>query len=322
MERLVVLTVDYEVYLPKLRKEFPQFTFVSYVDPEEAPGDVLARAEIVVMQPRVSMLKQLRDAKWVHLVSAGVDAGGLLDVFEEKFGERTLLSNSVGTYGPPISEHLLALMLCWTRGIDHCLANQARGQWVGSADAVRGEIWRSTVAVVGLGDIGLALARTVKAMGARVLGYKLHETPLPDGVDEMFYGDDGLDAMLPQADFVCVCLPGSPYTTNLLDARRIALMKRGAFLANIGRGYIVESAAMLDALRSGQLGGVGLDVTDPEPLPDGDPLWSEPGVIITPHYGGSSPNWSLRNGANFIDNLRAYCDGKPLPTAVDRKWRY
>ena len=182
-------------------------------------------------------------------------------------------------------------------------------------------IYASRVTLLGTGDIGNNAARICAAMGARVLGFKLHACePFPP-YSEIYTGDDGLDALLPQADAVLVCLPGSPFTKDMLDARRIGLMKAGSVLVNIGRGSIVNTEALMEALRSGRIAAAGLDVTDPEPLPPDHPLWDCPNVLITPHISGLGAS-KQKHAEWFAENLRAYLEGRPQPGAVNREMKY
>jgi len=138
----------------------------------------------------------------------------------------------------------------------------------------------------------------------------------------LYCGPEGLDEMLPLCDYVCICLPGTPHTRGLLDARRMQLLKPGVIITNIGRGYIMDTEALLAGLRSGRIGGAGLDVTDPEPLPADHPLWQQENVIITPHCASSSPLAVQRKVALFARIMRAYVAGQPLPNLVDPAWEY
>ncbi len=155
-------------------------------------------------------------------------------------------------------------------------------------------------------------------MGAKVVGVRRADTTKPDYVDEVHLTRD-LDALLPQADIVAVTLPGTEATRNLLDRRRIGLMKPGAILLNTGRGCIVDTEALCDALECGALGGAGLDVVQPEPLPAGHRLWRIPTAVVTPHISGG---WHLKETHTrvvniFAENLKRFLAGEPLKNQVD-----
>ena len=250
-------------------------------------------------------------------MSAGID--GYLEAIDAHPAQHIQLSNSAGLYGPAVGEHALALLLAATHGIKPSVLGMQRGEW--KSHPMLGDVAGATAAVLGTGDIGTHVAAALRAMGAHVLGYKLHEAAPAPPYHELFFGTEGLGQMLPRADFVIICLPGTKFTQGLIGRQQFSQMKNGAILVNIGRGTIVDTDAMMDALRSGRLAALATDVTDPEPLPPGHPLWQMPNVIITPHYSGLG----VRPQAHarwFAENLEAYLDGKPLPGAVDRRYKY
>ena len=176
----------------------------------------------------------------------------------------------------------------------------------------------STVLVLGMGDIGGEFARKVKALGATVIGVRRTDTRKPDYVDELYLTEE-LDRLLPRADVVAVALPGNGETAGMLNRKRIESIKEGAVLLNVGRGVIVDTEALCDALESGHLGGAGLDVTDPEPLPENHRLWNFHNAVITPHISGfyHLPETLERIVRISAENLEAYRSGKPLRNQVD-----
>ena len=171
----------------------------------------------------------------------------------------------------------------------------------------------SVILTLGLGNIGGDFCRKVKALGAYTLGVRRRLGPRPDYLDEL-HPLSSLDALLPRADVTAICLPLTEETRGLFHASRLERMKPGAVLINIGRGPIVETDALLAALETGRLGGACLDVTDPEPLPPGHPLWKAPRVMITPHVAGHFflPETKNRVVAIFCENLARYQAGQPL----------
>ena len=192
------------------------------------------------------------------------------------------------------------------------IGNQRRAHWESLySTPIRGR----TVVVIGAGSIGAAVARRCRALGMRVLGVTRHGRPL-DAVDEM-HTTGRLDDLLPQADFVFVAVPLTPETRNLLDARRQALMKRGAGLVNVGRAATVDYEALAGNLRSGHLSGAVLDVFDPEPLPPGSPLWSAPNLVVTPHVSADDGDSCVPLTLELVfRNLERLLEGKPLENVV------
>ncbi len=319
MEKRLVL-LDYDLgdeNNGRLRQAFPEFEF--FVRKKGDPAlaeDLLARAEVlcgyVFNNDRLAQMKNIR---YIHTLNAGVD--GIVRTLPENIA----LSTGAGVYGAPLGEHVFALLFALLRGIDKSMLNMSGSRaWKGFHGL--GSVKGSHVAILGAGDIGTYVAAGLKALNAKhIAGYKLHPAPAAPPYDAMYAGENALKNVLTGADIVIICLPGTPYTNHLIDDAAFAMMKPGAVLINIGRGNIVDTPAMMRALESGQISGAGLDVTEPEPLPQDHPLWGMENVVITPHYGGWSANHDdLANW--FQKNLTAYRDGKPLPGAVNRKYCY
>ena len=300
-----------------LREQFPEFEFLSYPRNAKVPDEVLARAEVLMNYGDKSQIAPAKNVRYIHTISAGID--GYIDEVDRCHGSALPVTNGAGVYSDAVGEHVIALLLAVVHGIVPSVRNMAEKQW--PAIPMLGNVNGKTIAVLGTGDIGNNAARICAAMGARVLGFKLHACePFPP-YSEIYTGDDGLDALLPQADAVLVCLPGSPFTKDMLDARRIGLMKAGSVLVNIGRGSIVNTEALMEALRSGHIAAAGLDVTDPEPLPPDHPLWTCPNVLITPHISGLGAS-KQKHAEWFAENLRANLEGRPQPVAVNRDMKY
>lgn len=300
-----------------LREQFPEFEFLSYPRNAKVPDEVLARAEVLMNYGDKSQIAPAKNVRYIHTISAGID--GYIDEVDRCHGSALPVTNGAGVYSDAVGEHVIALLLAVMHGIVPSVRNMAEKQW--PAIPMLGNVNGKTVAVLGTGDIGNNAARICAAMGARVLGFKLHACePFPPYA-QIYTGDDGLDALLPQADAVLVCLPGSPFTKDMLDARRISLMKAGSVLVNIGRGSIVNTEALMEALRSGHIAAAGLDVTDPEPLPPDHPLWDCPNLLITPHISGLGAS-KQKHAEWFAENLRAYLEGRPQPGAVNREMKY
>jgi len=191
---------------------------------------------------------------------------------------------------------------------------QAARRWV--HDELRGTVLAGrTMGVLGLGTIGVQVARRAAAFGMRVVGTVRRPRQIP-GVERV-YPPDEIDAVLREAAVLVIALPLTPATRGSVGARELAALPEGAFLVNIGRGGLVDEGALLAALRAGRLAGAGLDVFDTEPLPADSPLWAAPRLIITPHVAGDFPGYMDRIIPHFCENLRRYLGGQPLLNVVD-----
>lgn len=286
---------------------FPQLLPAGPLTPEDT-----AWAHAILGNVDPSLLAGAQNLQWLQTSSAGVEGylrPGILP-------ENAALTNATGAYGLAISEHMLGSLLMILKKLHLYRDAQLQSQW-GSQGSV-GSVCGATVLVLGMGDIGGSFGRLCKAMGATVIGVRRTDSVCPDYADEVHLLAD-LDALLPRADVVAVTLPGTPATRGLLSRERLGRMKPGAVLLNVGRGYIVDTDALCDALESGRLGGAGLDVTEPEPLPADHRLWRIPSAVVTPHVSGGYHLWEThrRIVGIFVENLRHFLAEEPLRNQVD-----
>jgi phosphoglycerate dehydrogenase-like enzyme len=264
------------------------------------------------------LLAAARSMRWLHLRGAGIDRISVPRLIDSDI----ILTNGSGNHAPNIAEHVLAMMLGFARQLPALMRSQARGEWACPPAASIFELAGQSLLVVGLGAIGQEVARKAAALGMRVTGVRRSTgAEIVAGVDAVVTLDQ-LDAALPLADHVVIALPLTRATRGILSRERIGRMKPGAHLYNVGRGALVDHDALLQALRSGRLGGAGLDVTDPEPLPASSPLWQEPRALITAHSAGITPHSYERFEALLIDNLRRFRAGQPLLNVVDKREGY
>lgn len=259
--------------------------------------------------------------RWIHTGTAGVSS--LL--YPELIESDVVLTNSAGVHAPAIAETVLGMMLHFARGFDSAVRSQAAGRWDTAAFADRidkiTELQGSTVGILGLGGIGLEVARRANALGMRVVATRRSGRPSPADID-LFTGAEATLRMLEQADFVVVALPSTPATRQLLGAEAIRRMKRNAVLINIARGDIIDEAALIDALREGRLRGAALDAFQVEPLPADSPFWKLPNVLITPHVSATTPRFWLREVELVRENVARYLAGRGLRNVVDKKLGY
>lgn len=244
---------------------------------------------------------------WLHVCSAGTDRPAYRQLHERG----VMVTHSSGANALAVAHTTVAGMLALARDVPLWVRKQQAREWYPQRheEAPR-DIDGTTVVVVGTGAIGQAIARICRAMGMRVLGVKRTAVPIDDF--DAVYAQDDLDAILPQADWLVLACPLTPETRGLASARRLALLPRGARLINIGRGAVVDEAALLAALRSGHLAGAYADVFVDEPLPSDSPLWSAPNLLISAHSAGAVQGFAQRATSLFIDNLICRLRGLPL----------
>ncbi len=303
--------------LARLSAAHPDLEFRYCLDSETYLANV-TEAEIIFSKKfppgTFAAAQQLR---WVQAGTAGVNhllAAGL--------GEREiLLTNARGAHGTPIAEQTLALMFAFANRLPTLWRAQAdRARVAPQVIAEKFELAGQTLCVIGLGDIGGTLAAKAKLLGMRVIGVRRTADPFPE-LDLQCRPEQLLD-VLPQADHVALALPLTEATTAIVGEPELRAMKSSAYIYNVGRGASIEATALIQALRSGWIAGAGLDVTDPEPLPQDSPLWELDNVILGQHTSGSSPHNADRITDIFLDNLDRYRRGEPLRNLVDREQGY
>lgn len=253
------------------------FTYSSIADATE---EQVKAADVILGNVNPKLVAKAEHLQWMQLNSAGADLYCKPGIIKPG----TMLTCATGAYGLSVSEGLVGMSMMLCRKLDLYMRNQVNRVWHEEGSVT--SVWNSTTLVIGLGDIGTEYASRMKALGSYVIGVRKNTAVKPDCVDEV-HSMEELDELLPRADFVTLVLPSTPQTRHIMDERRMKLMKRGAFLLNGGRGDAIDCEALNRILREGtSLGGAGLDVTEPEPLPADHPLWDAPRCIITPHAAG------------------------------------
>lgn len=282
-------------------------------------GAEIEDAEVIIAQSlsdeQIARAKRLR---WFASWAAGVDKSARPGLLERKI----LLTNASGVHGPNIAEHVMAMMLMFTRGMHLFVRAQLEHSWdrpPGDRSGKASELSGQTLAIVGLGHIGEALAERARAFGLHVIGLKRDPKSRHDervAVDEVV-GLTELDSVLARAHHVCVLVPLTPETHHLFDEARLSRMRPDAYLYNVARGPIVDEAALAKVLAEGRIAGAGLDVFEEEPLPKRSPLWDMKNVILTPHTAGFTPYYFSRFAPIFTANLTRYLAGERLENLFD-----
>ena len=277
----------------------------------------IAEANAIIGSVSPKKLAAARKLELLQLTSAGADAYAATGIVDES----VLLCNCAGAYGISVSEWMLAVTFSLIRHLDGYMKNQAAKKWESLGRVI--SIEDSTVLVLGLGDIGGRYAKAVKAMGAHVIGIRRTEKEKPEYLDEQ-YTIESLPSVIGRADIIAMVLPGGSQTDHLFDEKLFGLCKDGAYIINAGRGNAIDPAALKNALKSGKIAGAGLDVTEPEPLPADDELWTMNNVVITPHIAG----WfflekTFDNVAEIAsNNIAHWLKGEPADHVVNRKTGY
>ena len=272
----------------------------------DGPGADLTAADLVVPDGSmrdavVAALEAPGRLRVIQTLSAGVD--WLLG----RVPDEVTVCNARGVYDVPLAEWVVGAILAFERGFTTARDSQARSEW---ADYLPIELAGRRVVILGHGSIGGEVAKRLRPFGVEVVGVA---RTARDGV----LGLSDLDGVLSSADVVVNLLPLTSETAHLLDGRRLALLPDGALVVNAGRGGTIDTDALVDELRRDRL-RAALDVTDPEPLPAGHPLWVLPNALITPHIAGNSDEATVRSFVVAGEQIRRFAAGQPLANVVPR----
>lgn len=288
------------------------------VNPEDvdAVSRALESAEVAILAGDLDeRFVAARGLQWVHCNHAGLTRSARPDVFERGL----IVTGSAGRSGAALAEHVMMFCLLLCSGYPGFYDAQKRQEWRRTPEmADLRALYGRTIGILGMGHTGKALAKRAKAFEMKVLGYRRRDLPAPEGVDRMYCSDrgEGIDDILEQADILALVLNLSDATHHLIGPEQIARMKPSAFIVNLSRGGIIDQDALIAALNEERLAGAGLDVTDPEPLPAGHPLWVTPNVLITPHFTAALPDKTERSLAIIIENIRRYRDRQDMLNRV------
>jgi phosphoglycerate dehydrogenase-like enzyme len=299
-----------------IRKRWPEMRVLHLPNYDGLPQELPDTDIFVGYSLRAEQLAAARKLKWIHSTAAGVAQL----MYPELRDSGIVVTNPSGIFSVPMAEHTTGLLLALARNFPDSVRQQDLAHWS------QQELWDKpqhlielngqVLLIVGFGSIGREVAKRARAFDMRVWGVTRSGTGDLTNSEKILAAKD-LHEALPDADFVLIAAPETAETRHLIGAPQIAQMKRGARLINVGRGSLLDEAALIQALKSGALGGAALDVTRVEPLPVESPLWKTPNLMITPHTSGVSDRLWHRQTAILMDLLERWFDGRELFNLVD-----
>jgi phosphoglycerate dehydrogenase-like enzyme len=301
----------------RLQQDFPQHQFIQLQNYDRVPEEIADTDIFIGWSLRPQQFVAASKLGWIHSPAAAVHQL----MFPELVRSNVLLTNSTGIHGPVVAEHAMAVLLAMAKRLPQAMQYQAKNIW--SQD----QLWRqrprprevadATVAVIGMGGIGGEFTTRAKAFGMKVLAIRENPAKGAGGADEVFSPAE-VDNVLPRADYVLLCTPVTPETTGIINAERLRRMKPDAYLINVGRGPLVDEAALLQALKERRIAGAALDVFNEEPLPSDSPFWSLDNLLITPHTAAVTDRLWERHYRLIAENMKRFIAGERLLNEVDK----
>jgi len=309
-------------FVERLKSDFPQLEIVHLSNYDRIEPEIVDAEIVIAWSVRPEQFKAAKKLRWIHSPAAAVHQL----MFPELINSEVVLTNAREVHGPVVAEHVIALIYALAKKIPEAVRLQQKHIWGQEAMWREGrrprELADATLGLVGVGSIGREVAKRASALGMSVVAVRQHpEKQKPEGVTTV-YSAGALKIFLAQCDYVVLAAPITPSTQRLMNAERLGQMKRDACLINVGRGLLIDEAALSTALRKNQIGGAALDVFEQEPLPADSPLWDLDNVLITPHTAGLTEELWERHYRLYSDNLRRYLGGKSLGGMVDKDKGY
>ena len=322
----VVLEKDALIYAAEfpdeLKAEFPEVDFATPETQEELLREI-KDADAIYGPPNEEAFAAAERLRWIANPSVGFDyVMNRPDLVESDVVITPARAPGYDPHADGLGDHVFGMILMLAHKWPDLLANQRAHHWAaGEYNNSFVELSGRTMVILAVGAIGAACARRAKGFGMRVIGVDVRTSPIPDGVDEV-WGPERLDEALALSDWFVIAAPRTRETMNLIDARRLGLMKQGSWVIAISRGGILDEDALLEALRSGHIAGAGLDVFAEEPLPADSPLWDLENVVISPHTGHVTPEMPKGHRDVFKENLRRFIAGEPFLYVGDKRAGY
>ncbi|HEY7616276.1 MAG TPA: D-2-hydroxyacid dehydrogenase [Terriglobales bacterium] len=310
-------------WLPeRLHQQFPQLEITQLNGYDGLEGPLCDAEVLIAFSLRPEQFHVAQKLRWIHSPAAAVHQF----MFPELVNSDVLLTNARDVHGPVVAEQVIAMILALAKKLPEAVRFQQKHEWGqdaawASRPRIR-EVAGATLGLVGLGSIGRAVASHAAALGMRVIAVRGNpQKEIPEGVQQVF-APGQIDQLLAECDYVVLAAPTTGSTRGLMNAARIAKMKPDACLINVGRGPLVDEAALAHALREHKIGGAALDVFEQEPLPADSPLWDLENLLITPHTAGMTEKLWERHYLLIAENLRRYLSHQPLLAQVDKKKGY
>jgi len=324
------LSEEAREHIREVEEKF-NLTTIPTKNPDEIPGEVWDETDILLTRGILPTPQQVPNLRWVQFFSAGVDP--YLD--HQLFTEKGVIATSMsGAIAWQIGEYVLMTLLAFGQKLPKSIRNQRNKHWPKDSEKLQNlmplELRDSTIGIIGYGSIGRQVARFLVPFGATVLAAKkdvMHPEDqgyIRDGMGDphgdffdRLYPPEALHSLLSECDFVVLTLPLNEDTYHIIDEGAINAMKPSAYLINVGRGELIDQAALVTALKNKQIAGAALDVFEEEPLPQNSPLWEMENVIITPHISGLSKHLEEEMVTLFVENLNRYLAELPLYNRIN-----
>ncbi len=319
-DRKVVVIGQSAELVSALRQASPSNVTIAHVANRGSGDSALLQAVVdadaIIGNPPLAVVRAATNLKWVQITSAGVKPY----LYPELVESDVVMTNAQTLSSAAIADHGFAMLLAFTRKLTHFIRDRTNETWRGGGYGLV-ELEGLTAVVIGTGGIGSNVARRAKGFGMTVIGVDPEEFPPRQSFDRMVY-PDRLDEVIPAADVVFVCAPHTTDSEGMLGPEQFELMKRGSYFIALSRGKLYDMPALVKALDSKHLAGAGVDVTDPEPLPPGHPLWKFENAIITPHIATQGLLGGKLRLEVYSENIARFAAGEQLRNVVDMRKEY
>ena len=313
--KIVLASLADDAFVADLRESFPDVEFTVATASEDQAREIVDADAFFGMPDREVFVAADR-LRWLHCPGTGVDK---LVAIPELAASDVVLTNAHGPHTAPMADHVMSIILGFTHRIHDMMEDQRNRHWeTPKYDRTIVQIGGSTMGILALGGIGMAVARRANAFGMNVYAVDKRPYPAPPEVKDI-WGLDRLDELLAMSDWFVIAAPFTTESRGMIDARRLALMKPSSHLIVISRGGIVNEDALLDTLQQKRIAGAGIDAFEVEPLPSDSPFWDLDNVIISPHSSALTPQmWSGRQQI-FKENLRRWLANEPFLYVCDKE---
>ncbi len=318
-QKKIVVVLPNPALVEELRSAAPQASIVP-VSADNVMQEI-ADADAFIGNITSAEVRAGKNLKWVGVMSAGVETvlfpkDGSSDLRQSNI----ILTNNKIVQGPEIADHALAMLLMMSRNLYALYRNDQQQIW--DPKTFHGiELSGKTAVIIGVGGVGTQIALRANAFGMTVIGVDPEDKPFLPFIQRIVKPDD-LDEVVPLADVIFISAPDTPKSHKMMGTREFGLMKKNSYFIAVSRGGVYEMGGLVKALDEKRLAGAGVDVTDPEPLPKGHPLWQFQNVVITPHIAGRSDRDAARMMGTIEENLRRFIEGKPMINVVDKQKGY